>query len=537
MINLSDLLKEGTKHLTGVSEATLQNITAVQDLSKITRTSLGPNGMNKMVVNHLEKLFVTSDAAAIVRELDVIHPAARLTVLAQQMQEQEVGDGTNLVLVLTGEFLSNAEQLLTKGLHPSEIITGYDKAGKRALELLGELVVHTLEDPRDQDQVAKCLKTAISSKQLGYEDLLSGLVAKACIQVLPKHSKNFNVDNVRIAKILGGGVLDTQVVLGHVVPRDSEGTIKHVTSAKIAVFAGGIDISKTETKDQVKIYTASDLINFNTSEEQAMEKVIKAISETGTKVIVCGSSISEMALHFIERYKMMVVKVPSKFDLRRVCKAIGASPLIRLGAPTPEELGFADIVSVDEIGSTKVCIFRTEGEQSGISTILVRASTQNMLDDFERAIQDGVNVYKAMMKDPRFVTGASATEIELSTRIQAFGDSTPGLSQYAIKKYGEAFEAIPRTLAENAGLKSTDVLSSLYASHSRGNINDGIDIEKGEVGDALALGVLDLLITKYSAIRLATDAAITVLRVDQIIMSKQAGGPKPPKQTAPDADD
>jgi len=142
-----------------------------------------------------------------------------------------------------------------------------------------------------------------------------------------------------------------------------------------------------------------------------------------------------------------------------------------------------------------------------------------------------------MMKDPRFVTGASATEIELSTRIQAFGDSTPGLSQYAIKKYGEAFEAIPRTLAENAGLKSTDVLSSLYASHSRGNINDGIDIEKGEVGDALALGVLDLLITKYSAIRLATDAAITVLRVDQIIMSKQAGGPKPPKQTAPDADD
>lgn len=513
MIGLQELVKDGTQHL---DDAVVQSINATKDLGKMTRTSLGPNGMNKMIVNHLDKLFVTSDAATIIKELEVIHPAAKLVVLASQMQEQEIGDGTNFVLVFCAELLGNAELLVQKGLHPSEIVSGYTLAQQKAQEYLKEMVVYTLEDVKNLTEVTKCLKSVISAKQYGYEDLLAPIIAKACIQVLPKNPKNFNVDNVRTAKILGGGVLDTQVLRGHVLTRDAEGTIKHAKEAKVCVFAGGIDISKTETKDTVSIKNADELVNYNKSEEVAMEKIIKEVAETGVKVIVSGSAIGEMAMHFIERYKMMAIKVPSKFELRRVCKAIGATPLVRLGAPTPEELGYVDVVTVEEIGSTKVTIFRQEKEDAGISTIIIRASTQNILDDIERAIDDGVNAYKALVLDPRFAPGAGATEIELAKRLQAYGDSTPGLVQYAIKKYGESFEVIPRTLAENAGLKSIDILSGLYASHQKGNASDGIDIEEGEIRNAVTLGVLDQLNSKSSAIRLATDAAITVLRIDQI---------------------
>jgi len=533
-LGLGELLKEGYKHLSGVSEATLQSIEAVKALSQILRTSLGPNGMNKMVINHLEKLFVTNDAATIIKELDIIHPAAKIAVLASEMQEQEIGDGTNFTIVFCGEVLQNAETLIRKGLHPSEIITGYTKAAEKSLQILEELAVAKVEDVTNVEQVTKFLRTAVSSKQYGYEDLLAPLIAKACIQILPKNPKAFNVDNVRVAKILGGGVLETRVMKGQVVTRDTEGTIKHVTNAKIAVFSGGIDVPKTETKDTVVLQSAEDLLNYAKSEEKKIEEVIRKISETGAKVVVAGASIGEMALHFLERYKLMVLKVPSKFELRRICKAVGATPLVKLGPPTPEELGRADIVTVEEIGSTRVTIFRQESDESGISTIVVRASTSNLADDIERAIDDGVNVFKGLIKDPRFVPGGGATEIELAKRLQAFGDSTPGLAQYAIKKFGEAFEVVPRTLAENAGLKAIDVLSSLYAAHSKDQISDGLDIEEGEVRNMVDAGVLDLLTTKHWAIKLATDAALTILRVDQIIMAKRAGGPKPPAQGARD---
>lgn len=304
------------------------------------------------------------------------------------------------------------------------------------------------------------------------------------------------------------------------------------------------------------------------------KKIIKEIANAGAQVVVCGGTISEMALHFLERYKMMTIKVQSKFDLRRLCKAVSATPLVRMvnisfsflffvlkkkkskGAPTAEELGFAEEVSVEEIGSDIVTVFRQGAHKSGISTIVIRASTQNTLDDFERAIglknnfffelikrthlsiiDDGVNVFKSMCRDNRFVAGAGAVEIELAKRLAQYGDSTPGLVQYAIKKYAEAFEVIPRTLAENSGLKATDVLSNLYASHQKGNIHDGVDVETGTITNVAEKGVYDLLATKISAIKLATNAAVTILRIDQIIMAKAAGGPKIPQQGSMDTDD
>eukprot|EP00005_Dracoamoeba_jomungandri_P009239 CAMPEP_0174271034 /NCGR_PEP_ID=MMETSP0439-20130205/46563_1 /TAXON_ID=0 /ORGANISM="Stereomyxa ramosa, Strain Chinc5" /LENGTH=544 /DNA_ID=CAMNT_0015360771 /DNA_START=10 /DNA_END=1644 /DNA_ORIENTATION=- len=539
--SLHTLLKEGTKNFSGTEAAVLRNIEACKQASFIVRTSLGPLGMNKMIINKNEKLYVTNDAATIVRELDVIHPAAKLLVMAVQMQEQECGDATNLVLALSGELLRAAESLIRMGLHPSEIITGYSKAGDTVLEELEALTCHTVTDLRDINEVAFALKTSIGAKQFGNEEALAPVIAKACVQILPENPIAFNVDNVRVTKILGGGVLDTTVVKGFVLTRDAAGSIKHVTSAKVGVFASGLDIAKTETKSTVALKTAKELLEYSKGEEEEIEKAIKAISEAGTKVIVSGGQIGELALHFIERYGMMVVKMDSKFNLRRLCKATGATPLVRLGAPTPDELGFCDVVSVEEIGSHKVCVFRQNAEASGISTIIVRASTQNILDDVERAIDDGVNVFKGMTKDARFLPGGGATEIELAKRLQSIAESTPGLDQYAIQKYAEALEIVPRILAENSGHLATDCISKLYAAHHSAKEEDtnpanyGVDVSNGDVIDVLSAGILDLQINKHSAIKLATDAATTVLRVDQIIMARPAGGPKPPQMGARDA--
>jgi len=493
--------------------------------------------MNKMVVDKHDKLFVTNDAATITRELEVIHPAARMLVGASQMQEMQFGDNTNFVIAFCGELLVQAESLIRMGLHPSEIVTGYIKAAAKAEAIIEELCCTKLEDVHNVEEVSRLLKATIASKQYGYEDELAAIIAKACVQILPKEPKHFNVDHVRVTKILGGGVLDTKLYKGFVLTRGADGTIKHLTSAKVAVFAAGIDVPKTETKATVVLKNAKDLLEYSKGEEAAMEQIVKEISESGTKVIVSGGNIGEMAMHFIERYNMMVIKVQSKFQLRRVCTATGATPLVRLGAPTAEELGFCDVVTVEEIGGTTVTIFRQDAEDSAISTIVVRASTNNLADDIERAVDDAVNVFKGMVKDPRFLPGAGATEIELAKRLSAFGDSTPGLDQYAIKKFAESLEAIPRILAENSGQNPTEAISALYAAHQAGKQNDGVDIENGGTVDSAARGILDLLSSKAHALKIASDAAVTILRVDQIIMARTAGGPKPPQPGDRDGDD
>eukprot|EP01100_Stratorugosa_tubuloviscum_P000804 TRINITY_DN117_c3_g3_i1.p1 TRINITY_DN117_c3_g3~~TRINITY_DN117_c3_g3_i1.p1 ORF type:complete len:553 (-),score=330.12 TRINITY_DN117_c3_g3_i1:117-1742(-) len=531
---LSQMLKDGTKHLSGLEEAILRNIEACKQLTQVTRTSLGPNGQNKMVITQHDKLIVTSDAATIIKELEVIHPAAKMVVLASQMQDQEIGDGTNLVVVLAGELLQQAESLIRMGLHPSDIISGYSSASKKALEILEELATIKCNNIRDTDEVIKFLKSTVAAKQYGWEDILTPLITNACIQALPREAINFSVDNVRVAKISGGGISDSKYVKGFAIARDTEGTIKHVKKAKVAVFAAGFDIAKTETKGVVAINSAKQLENYTKGEEKMMEDLINQIADTGVNVIISGGPIADIALHFIERRQILIIKIQSKFDIRRACKATGATPLVRMGAPMAEEIGTCDEVSVDEVSGSKICIFKQDSESSGISTIIVRASTENMLADIERCIDDSVSVFKSVIRDARFVPGAGACEIELAKRLTTFGESTPGLEQYAIKKFAEAFEVIPRTLAENAGLTSTDIISSLYSAHHSGKVAEGIDVDEGQIRSAIDMSVFDSFLTKYWAIKYATDAAITILRVDQIIVAKAAGGPKVPNMAARD---
>ncbi|XP_057768707.1 T-complex protein 1 subunit theta isoform X2 [Salvia miltiorrhiza] len=495
---IQSMLKEGHRHLSGLDEAVIKNIDACKQLSTITRTSLGPNGMNKMVINHLDKLFVTNDAATIVNELEVQHPAAKLLVLAGKAQQEEIGDGANLTVSFAGELLQNAEELIRMGLHPSEIIVGYTKAINKTIEALEELVEKGSENMnvREKDEVIPRMRASVASKQFGQEEKLCSLIAEACIQVCPKNPTNFNVDNVRVAKLLGGGLNNSLVVRGMVLKSDAAGTIKKMENAKVAVFVGGVDTTSTETKGTVLIHSAEQLENYAKTEEAKVEELIKAVADSGAKVIVSGAAVGEMALHFCERYKLMVLKISSKFELRRFCRTTGAVALLKLSQPNPDDLGYVDSVSVEEIGGARVTIVKNEQGGNSVSTVVLRGSTDSILDDLERAIDDGVNSYKAMCRDSRTVPGAAATEIELAKRLKEFSLKETGLDQYAIAKFAESFEMIPKTLAENAGLNAIEIISSLYAEHASGNTKVGIDLEEGACKDVSTLNIWDLYITK-----------------------------------------
>lgn len=525
---LAQMMKDGSKHLSGLDEAVYRNISACKSLSQTVRSSYGPRGLNKMIINHLEKLFVTNDAATIIRELDVEHPAAKLVVLASQMQEQEVGDGTNFIIVFAGALLESSEELLRMGLTATEVTEGYESALKLCLEQLPALTCFELKDIRDEAQVFKSLRTAVMSKQYGNEDFLAKLISKACTSILPENT-TFNVDCIRVCKILGAGVHKSEVIQGLVFASRVEGDVSKKANAKVAVYSCPFDTMQTETKGTVLIRTADELMSFSKGEEVLLEKQVKSISDAGVNVVVSGGKIGEMALHFLNKYEIMAIRVNSKFDLRRVCKVIGATILPKMVAPTVQELGHCDNVFVSEVGDTNVVIFKQESNESRISTIVVRGATDNYMEDIERAINNGVNTFKGLTKDGRCLPGAGAVETELAKRVTSYGETVPGLEQYAIKKFAESLEAIPKALAQNAGLKSPEVFTKLYAAHQEGLANVGVNVsgEGDVVIDAFKEEILDLFVTKFWGLKYAVNAACTILKVDQVFMSKPAGGPKP----------
>jgi T-complex protein 1 subunit theta len=373
--------------------------------------------MNKMVINHLERLFVTSDAATIIKESDINHPAAKMIAMAAKMQENECGDGSNFVISFAGELMAQAQSLLQMGLHPSEILIGYEKASKFAIEEYESATCYTLKNIRDNEEVLKCMKSSISSKQYGLEDLLGKLVTEACLYAIPRNKETFTVDNIRTQKILGGGMSDSEVIRGMVVIRQSETSVHHVQKAKVVVFNANIEMQQGETKGTVLFTNADELETYTKSEEDRFEKIIKELAEAGVRVVVASGAISDTAIHFFEKYKIMAIKVMSKWEIKRIARAVGATPVIKIECPRPDEIGYADDVHFREISSQKCIVFRRDDEGNRMATIVLRGSTTNLLEDVERAIDDGVNTIKVLCRDKRLVPGAGATEINLAKKI------------------------------------------------------------------------------------------------------------------------
>ncbi|CDI77543.1 TCP-1/cpn60 family chaperonin, putative [Eimeria praecox] len=549
---LGALLKDGYRTFTGIDEVTAKNIEACKALTDIIKTSLGPYGLSKLVVNAWGKRSVTNDTTAILKDLEVQHPAAKLLVMAAEMQKQEMGGGCNFLLILAGYLLTNADYLLRQGLHLSDVIRGYELALEEIPAFFAEAVCHSVDNLKDPKQLEPVLRTVLASKPICIEAGLSTLLASAIASVMPPKFEDFDPDNIRVAKLQGGRLSLSTVLNGMVIIKPPHGTVESKGRCNVMVLGCGLECATTEAKGTVLLHTAEELQNFTKGEEAQMEEIIKGIKNAGVEaIIVHGGGIADIAQHFCNKYEILTIKVPSKFETRRLCRALGATALVRLGVPMADELGVAESIRTIEISSTKVTQILCRDTR--VQTVVLRGSTPCILDEAEKAVDDACAFAKALTKDRRFVAGAGAAEMELARKLQAAAEKVPGVEQHAIMKAAEAFEAIPRLLAESAGLNATEVLAALHAAHSTGRVFEGVNIEayvsaaassrgtssNAKVNmtvDAKALGILDHMQTKAWATRLAFDAAVTTLRVDQIIMARPAGGPAPRAPGAPDAD-
>jgi len=491
----------------------------------MTKTSMGPQGMNKMVVNSLEKIFVTSDAATILRECEVQHPAAKMIAMAAKMQESECGDMTNFVISFAGELLNQAENLIKTGLHPSDIVSGYKAATAEAIRLIETLCKYEVTDFKNVDQVSPIITSVLCPKITNYYEFFSKLVVDACIKVMGSSTSGFDTEYIRITKVLGGSLYDSIVINGMVMTRGPETTHIRMEKPKVAVFACPFVMDEGETKANLLIKNAQDLLNFTKQEEAHMEKLVQGISDTGVNVIVVGGSISELAIHYFEKYNIMTIKSMSRFEIKRLCKCIGAIGMPKLGVPTQEELGFCDLVHMREVGSEKVTVFEKSANDCKLVSIILRGATVTVMEDVERAIDDGINTFRVMLNNPKFLNGAGSTECFLSNHLTKEAGKISTLDQYSYAKYGECFEIVSNVLLDNAGLDKNNESPILLAGNVEGP-NTGVDVMNGKLVNMDELSVYDHLDSKKWAIQLASDAAMTVLKVDQIIIAKPAGGPK-----------
>ncbi|CAK5117299.1 unnamed protein product [Meloidogyne enterolobii] len=458
-----------------------------------------------MAINRLEKIFVANDAASILNKLEVQYPAARIIHLAAYVQEKQMGFYSNTVVIFAASLLEQASQLLSMGLKPLEIASGYEQALAKAEEILPKLVIGKAEDLYNVDLVKTYLLPSITSKQSGNHDFVAGLAADACVKIAPKPVHNFNVVNIGICKILGGDVSSSFIEDGLIFKGGAEGKVKQATNAKVAIFACPFDLTQTETEGTILMNT----------EETSVEQNVKDMAEAGVSVVVAAGKFGDLYIHFLNKYKIMGVRLTSEFDLRRLCSTLGAQAQAVICAPPEDSLGKCNNVSVKEIGDTQTVIFDKQSA-SKVATVIVKGSSQSILDDVELSIDDGVNAFKALTKDKWLLAGAGATEIELSRRIQLFGATQFEPKQHSIKKFATALDVLPKQLAKSCGMKTTEALANLYAAHQNGSTYEGIDVLNSKLVDAKEAGIYELFNGKLLALKLATNAACSILKIDQV---------------------
>ncbi|KRZ72878.1 Pre-rRNA-processing protein TSR1 -like protein [Trichinella papuae] len=511
-VGFARLLKDGARHYRGVEESLFRNIEACLGIAATVRSSFGPKGMNKMVVNHLGKLYVTNDAAVILRELEVEHPAAKLLVMASEMMDSQIGDGTNSIMILSASLLDSAKELIRMGLNVSQIISGYNMASKKALEVLPKFVCKSVNDVRDVEAVKTVIRSAIATKVYGQEDMLSDLVVQACIIALGANYSTYHVDN-------GSNVEASTVMNGMAFQDCVSGEIKLIEKPKVAVYSCAFSVTKLENPSSIVINTAKELMQFSKHDEEHIENYIKSLHNVGINVVVSGGKFGDLHLHFLNKYKMMAVKISSKFDIRRLCRCVQATIIPDMSrVPTADMIGSCTKVQVREIGSDQLVFFEQNLKGGNLSTIIIRGSSQNVLGEVEKAVDDG---------DNRLLPGAGAVELAVAREIRQFGLTCPTLERYAIEKFAVALESLPKQIADNIGAKWVEIYPHLMKKHQNGENNYGIDIKapKGGIVNAVSAQIVDCFPVKEWAIKLAVNAVNTIINVDQIVLAKPAGGP------------
>uniref|UniRef100_A0A7E4VMK2 CCT-theta n=1 Tax=Panagrellus redivivus TaxID=6233 RepID=A0A7E4VMK2_PANRE len=534
----SRFMKDGAQAFKGVDEAVLRNIEACNELANQLKTAHGPAGMMKLIVNDIGKEFITADAATILKNLDIRHPAAKLLVMAADAVDSTTGDGVNTTILLTCALLDGAVELINMGLKPVEVVEGYLATYAKVEKDFPNFSIANADDLTNKESVKNYLRAAVLSKNLSHGNLIAGLIAEACIQV--NRLPYFNVDNIRIVKVPGGSIRDSLVINGMVFSRVAETDKRSVTNAKVALFACAFDITQTETKGTVLMSNANELMEFSSNEEKEVERQVKDLSDNGINIVVAAGKFGDLYLHYLNKYGIMGVRLVSKFDLRRLCRMLGAPAQANICTPSLDHVGICDKVAQSELSGQPIITFSREGASGSIASIVLRGPTTSLLMDIERAVDDGINTFKALTRDNRLVGGAGAIELQIARYVTYLSTKNTTSQRFVQKLFSKAFEEIPKYIAANAGHDALAALSLIFTEQKASNKSVGINIfDANKPLDVMEENLFDSYLIKKRAIEVAVDAAVQILRVDQIIMAKPAGGPNPnaARQVDPEGND
>jgi thermosome len=523
------VLREGTGRTTG-REAQKNNIMAAKIVAETIKTTLGPCGMDKMLVTSFGDVAITNDGATIMKELDVQHPAAKMLVEVAKAQDNEVGDGTTTAVVLAGELLAKAESLLDKNVHPTVIIEGFKKASDKAQEVLEKIAIPvSISDDKTLREVAI---TSLSSKAVNVaEDHFAKLIVDAVKQVAEEVDGKYkaDIDLIKVVKKHGKSLEETELVKGMVIDKEvaSSQMPKFIDGAKIALLNEKLEIEKTEFDAKINIESPDQIKLFLDEEERMLKEMANAVVKAGANVVFCEKGIDDMALHFLAKGGILTVKSVSSSDMEKLARATGGKILASVKDLTAAALGKAKKVEEVKIGDDKL-IYVRECKNPKAVTIVIRGASSHVIDEAERSLHDGLCVVRNAVEDAKIVAGGGAPEAEVAKNLRNFAVKVGGREQLAVEAYAEAVEAIPLTLAENAGLDPIDIMVALRAEHEKaGNKNFGIEVTTGKIKNMLDLKVIEPLRVKQQVIKSATEAANMILKIDDLI-SVKGGGHAPP---------
>jgi thermosome len=510
------ILPEGTERYSK-RDALRMNIMAGKVLAGIVRTTLGPKGMDKMLVNSLGDVTVTNDGATIMREMEINQPAARMLVETAKKQEEIVGDGTTSVVVIAGELLAKAEELLEDGIATSVVIKGYRNATAKAVELLNEIAI----DADDEDTLKKVAVTAMSGKGSDYaKEHLADLVVKAALRIVEDGKSD--IDNINIQRVSGDSVEDSFLAEGIVIDKAplSKNMPKDVENAKIAIMKYPIELKDMTTDTKIDITSPEQFELFLKNEEEMIKALVDKIVESGANVLFCQKGIDDLAEHYLKKAGIMAYKRVKKSDMERIAKATGAKLVTDIEDLSPDKLGTAGHVYLDKLFDHELT-FIEECDNPKASSIVLRGSTRYVTEQIARAIDDALGVVAATIEEGKVVIGGGACEIDLVKELREYAESVSGREQLAILKFAEALEVIPRTLIENAGLDTINLIADLKAAHEDSKFI-GINVFTGEVVDMKEAGVIEPLRVKIQALQSAGEAAEMILRIDDMIAARNA---------------
>lgn len=521
------ILKEGSKRTRG-RDAQSNNIMAAKAVAEAVRTTLGPKGMDKMLVDSMGDVVITNDGATILKEMDIEHPAAKMVVEVAKTQDEEVGDGTTSAAVVAGELLKKAEDLIEQEIHPTIIASGYRLAAEKAVEVLNSLAM-TVE-MSDRNLLISIAETAMTGKGAeSSKKLLSKIAVDAVTSVVDTTDGKNSVerDNINVVKKVGGRVEDSELIRGMIIDKERihPNMPQKIKDAKIILLNTAIELKDTEVDAEISITSPDQLQSFLDQEEQMLKRIVQKVISSGANVVFCQKGIEDLAQHYLAKAGIFAVRRVKKSDMEKLARATGGNLITNLDEVTPEDLGYAGLVEEKKVGGDNMT-FVTGCNNPKAVTILLRGGTEHVVDSVTSALEDALRVVAVAIEDEKLVAGGGSPEVEVALRLQEYAATLEGREQLAVKAYAEALEVIPRTLAENAGLDPIDMLMELRSQHEKGIKTAGLDVFEGKVVDMWKNFVVEPLRVKTQVINAATESAVMILRIDDIIASTRAAGPE-----------